>query len=173
MQFKRKLMQIQNANIANYIEGYQPYMLVRTNSIGHLELYNQKTKEVITLDATKDKEILEQLRVYLYKNPSRIGDVKEINEKEILLNNLRSKLLNRYDLFRSRNGLYHCLKIMNIELKDNKVKIIGDDVIEGIKDILITWDLKNIDKYINGLRDSVDRDLIKHYQMLNISKKSR
>ena len=171
-QFKRKLMNIQNANITNYIEGYEHYMLVRTDDIGHLELYNQKTKETITLDAAKDQEILEQLRVYLYKNPDKIGDVKEINEEEMISNDLKSKLLNRYDLFKIRDGLYHCLQIKSIELKDDKVKISGDDIIEGTKDIEMTLDLKDIDQYTFRLKDSVDKDLIEHYQMLNISTKN-
>ena len=171
IQFKRKLMHIQNVNIANYLEDYQPYILVRTDSIGHLELYNQKTKETITLDAIKDQERLENLRKYLYKNPDRIGDVKEINEEEMILNDLKSKLLNRYDTFKLKNGLHYCVQIKSIKLKDDKVKITGDDIIEGIKDMSITWDLKDIDKYITGLKDSVDRDLIEHYKILNISTK--
>ena len=171
IQFKRKLMNIQNTDIANYLEGYQPYMLLRTDDIGHLELYNQKTKKIIELDAIKDQERLENLRKYLYKNPDRIGDVKEINGEEMLLNDLKSKLLNRYDTFKLKNGLHYCVQIKSVELKDDKVKISGDDIIEGIKDMSITWDLKDIDKYITGLKDSVDRDLIEHYKILNISTK--
>ena len=171
VQFKRKLMQIQNTNLANYLKGYQPYMLLRTNDIGHLELYNQKTKETIKLDAIEDQERLENLRKYLYKNPGRIGDVKEINEEEMILNDLKSKLLNRYDTFKLKNGLHYCVKIKSIELKDDEVKITGDDIIEDIKNISITLNLKEIDKYTLELKDSVDRDLIENYKVLNISTK--
>lgn len=165
--FKRELMKIQNSYICNKIDGYQPHLILKTNNIGHLEIYNPHTKEIRQLDKIKDAKELEELRQFLYKNSDRIGGIQYIDEKEIHLEELKSNFLNRYYHF-TKDNFHYIILIKDIQFKDNEHFVLnGNDIIEDIKDIKITYPISTKEKIISLLKNEIKDDEIAYYQDLN------
>jgi len=171
--FKRELMKIQDSYICNKIDGYQPHLILKTNNIGHLEIYNPQTEEIRQLDKIKDAKELEELRQFLYKNPDRIGDIQEIDEKEIQLEELKKEFLNKYYHF-VKDNMHYIIFIKDVKLKDDEYFILkGNDIVEGIKNIELTYPISQKEKIISFLKEKIKDDEITYYQDLNRQEKER
>ena len=171
--FKRELMKISNSFICNKIDGYQPHLILKTNNIGHLEIYNPQTEEIRQLDKIKDAKELEELRQFLYKNPDRIGDIQEIDEKEIQLEELKKEFLNRYYHF-VKDNMHYIIFIKDLKLKDDEYFMLeGNDIVEGIKNIKLTYPISEKEKIISFLKEEIKDNEIAYYQDLNRQEKER
>ena len=171
--FKKELMKIQDSYICNKINGYQPYLILKTNNIGHLEIYNPQIEEIRQLDKIKDAKELEELRQFLYKNPDRIGDIQEIDKKEIQLEELKKEFLNKYYHF-VKDNMHYIIYIKNLKLKNDEYFILkGDDIVEGIENIKLVYPISQKEKIISFLKNEIKDDEIAYYQDLNRQEKER
>ena len=125
--FVKLLKHLKNFDLANNIDGYEPHILLRTNDLGFLELFNPIDNQVIELDSKKDFERLNNLKVWLYRNREKIGKVEKIDTDKAKLEKLQGK----YIIFKD-GDIWRYILIQDVEKQDeNKIVIQGKDILNG------------------------------------------
>ena len=125
--FVKLLKHLKNFDLANNIDGYEPHILLRTNDLGFLELFNPIDNQVIELDSKKDFEKLNNLKVWLYRNREKIGKVEKIDTEKVRL----EKLMGKYIIFKDKD-IWRYILVQDVEKQDeNKIVIQGKDILNG------------------------------------------
>jgi len=119
--FKKELMKLPNIKICNKVDGYKDNLILQTNDLGHIELLNPVTNEIIELTNIK----AEKLKMWLFRNPDIIGNIEEIDYE---LEEVKSKFLNKVIILKYPNEMrfiYEIKEIVEVNGNDFIVKAIN------------------------------------------------
>ena len=164
VEFVKLLKYLKNYNLAANIDGYEPHLILRTNDLGFLELYDPFADKVIELDGKKDMDRLNALKMWLFRNRKRLGEVENIDYEKLKLQALVGKYLIKED----ENGLYRYVEIEQVEnIDDDKLKIAGKDLLD--RGSTIEFELMKND--IEKLHISNEKDSAKIAELMMKNKK--
>ena len=117
-EFSNELQKLKNIDITNILPNAKGKLL-RINEFGMLELDGD---EVDNIKANSIRRIL-------YKNPDLLGRIEKIDEE---LETLRDRFLRKVWIF-IQKGFYYAIAIKDIVKEEDKVKLIGEELLRDIK----------------------------------------